>query len=75
MVSHAFVRPVRVFARIALCVAAALPALAQTTTKVNPPVPGKPDDPPFIMNVLALILIVGLIVGASLIPAKRSHQD
>ncbi len=51
---------------------AALPALAQ---ELKPPTPGKVDEPPVIMNILFLIVILAVVVGAFVIPAKRGHQD
>ena len=40
-----------------------------------PPTPSKPDDPPLVMNYMTMILIIGAVVGANLIPSKRGHQD
>ncbi len=42
---------------------------------LTPPTPGKPDDPPLVMNYMTMMLIIGLVVGANLIPSKRGHQD
>jgi len=53
-------------------------ALAQAQPAVqqlSPPTPGRVDDPPVVMNILVLLLVAGLMVGAFLIPAKRGHQD
>ena len=49
--------------------APAPPALLQ------PPVPGKPDEPPVIMNYLTMLIILSAAVGANMIPSKRGHQD
>lgn len=51
---------------------AAMPAIAQ---ELKPPTPGKVDSPPVIMNILFLIVILAIVVGAFVIPAKRGHQD
>ena len=53
----------------------ALPAIAQQRQTVSPPTPGKPDDPPYVMNILTMIVIAGLILGAAFMPSKRGHQD
>jgi hypothetical protein len=53
-------------------------AIAQTAPAVqqlSPPTPGRVDNPPVVMNILVLLLVTGLIVGAFVIPAKRGHQD
>ena len=44
-------------------------------TPVKPPTPRKSDDPPFIWNLFAVIVIAGAIFGANMIPSKRGHQD
>ena len=63
----------------ALCTAG--PALAQSTarkgpaqTSVKPPQPSR-DEKGSAMIYGGLVLIVGLAVGASMIPSKRGHQD
>lgn len=58
----------------------ALPVLAQAAAgdapaPIKPPTPGTPDSPPMVWNVLLAVIIVGLVVGVSLIPSKRGHQD
>jgi hypothetical protein len=59
--------------------AAAMPAAAQTpppaAEPLRPPTPGRPDKPPSAWNYMALVVIGGLVLGASLIPSKRGHQD
>jgi hypothetical protein len=50
-------------------------AQANAPLQLSPPTPGRVDDPPVIMNILVLLLVAALIVGAFLIPAKRGHQD
>lgn len=57
--------------------AVAQPQDGQTpaTPQLRPPTPGKPDDPPVIMNYLSLVVIIAAVVGANLIPSKRGHQD
>gem|GEM_PF-4316697 len=39
------------------------------------PTPAKPDTPPTLMTLLVVFLIAGLTLFASLMPAKRGHQD
>jgi hypothetical protein len=63
----------------ALC--SASPALAQSTarkgpaqTSVKPPQPSK-DEKGSIAIYAGLFAIVGMAVGASMIPSKRGHQD
>ena len=76
------------FAAIGLALTlAGAPAFAQATTTaqngqdpkkdntLKPPTPSKPDDPPVVMTYLAVLLTIGLIAGAALIPSKRGHQD
>jgi|GEM_PF-2528252 len=48
---------------------------ASENERLTPPTPGKPDTPPAITNYLTIVVIVGAVVGASLIPSKRGHQD
>lgn len=60
---------------VAVLAIVALPAIAQQREAVSPPTPGKPDDPPYVMNILTMIIIVGLILGAAFMPSKRGHQD
>jgi hypothetical protein len=40
-----------------------------------PPTLGKPDEPPTVMSFLVMVLIIGAVMGANLIPSKRGHQD
>ena len=42
---------------------------------LRPPTPTKPDDPPAAMSYITMALLIGLLVGAALIPSKRGHQD
>lgn len=59
----------------------ALPSvsLAQATpppsTAISPPRAKTPDKPPLLGNIAVAILVLGVVVGASLIPSKRGHQD
>jgi hypothetical protein len=41
----------------------------------SPPTPSKPDEPPVIMTLIVIAVIAGLVLFASLMPAKRGHQD
>lgn len=41
----------------------------------RPPNPLKPDEPPTIMNFLTMLIIIGVVIGANLIPSRRGHQD
>jgi len=42
----------------------------------RPPIARKADPkPPHLWNMLALIVIVGVVFGANMIPSKRGHQD
>ncbi len=47
----------------------------QLTQSRRPPRPDSPAKPSTLMNYLVLAMIVGGVVGAALIPAKRGHQD
>ncbi len=47
----------------------------QPAPTLAPPTPGKPDNPPVVMNYLTMLLIIASVVGANLIPSKRGHQD
>ncbi len=47
-------------------------ALAQA---IRPPTPRKSDDPPYMWNIFVMIVIVGVVFGANMIPSKRGHQD
>ena len=60
----------------------ASPAQAQPNTKkkgaevrAEPPTPKKSDNPPTLWNYLILIVILGAVFGANMIPSKRGHQD
>lgn len=66
----------------AVLTATAVPALGwqeggrpSTADQVRPPTPRKSDEPPFFMNILAMVAIAGAIFGANMIPSKRGHQD
>ena len=61
-----------ILSSLAVVMLTALPAMAQ---ELKPPTPGKVDDSPAIMNILFLIVILAIVVGAFVIPAKRGHQD
>jgi hypothetical protein len=54
-------------------------ALAQNAppppTTFSPPRAKTPDKPPLLGNIAVAALILGVVVGASLIPSKRGHQD
>ncbi len=60
-------------AAMAALVLAAAPALAQT--ELSPPKPGRVDNPPVVMSILVLLIMVAMLVGAFVIPSKRGHQD
>lgn len=62
-------------AAILACANSLLAQAPAAATQLSPPTPGRVDDPPVIMNILVLLLVTALIVGAFLIPAKRGHQD
>jgi hypothetical protein len=55
------------------------PVLAQSTRTspidLKPPTPPKADKPPAIMNMLILVVIAALIIGATFMPTRRGHQD
>jgi hypothetical protein len=58
----------------ALMTACIAPAV-HAQNAVKPPTPRKSDDPPYIWNIFVLIVVVGVIFGANMIPSKRGHQD
>lgn len=55
------------------------PAMAQegedAPVELRPPQPRKSDEPPFLWNLFAVIVIAGSIFGVNMIPSKRGHQD
>ncbi|MEO1008382.1 MAG: hypothetical protein AAFX79_07430 [Planctomycetota bacterium] len=59
-------------AGVAVLALHAAPALGQT---ISPPRPQSPGDAPVLSNIGIAILVVGAIVGATVIPSKRGHQD
>jgi len=71
----------RLIATAALaCAAFAAPAPAQDGSTpppavLSPPTPGKPDEPPVVMNYLTMLIILSAAIGANMIPSKRGHQD
>ena len=42
---------------------------------LRPPTPRKSDDPPYVWSIFVMIVIVGAVFGANMIPSKRGHQD
>lgn len=60
---------------VATTVAWAQPPAADAPAAPSPPTPGKPDEPPVVMNYFVMLVILGAVIGASLIPSKRGHQD
>lgn len=48
---------------------------SEKDTSVRPPTPFDQPGPPSFMNLLGLVVIIGLGVGAAIIPSKRGHQD
>lgn len=74
-------RSLRFLAAVAIAMGSccAFPAAAQDgaapPAQLAPPVPGKPDEPPVIMNYLTMLIILAAAVGANMIPSKRGHQD
>ncbi len=63
-----------------LLAATSLPVAAQQsgnneTGAPRPPVPSDTDEPPVVMNILTLAIMVALVVGVQAIPSKRGHQD
>lgn len=58
------------------------PSLAQTTQPpkgaiiVAPPTPSKEDTTrPLIMSYLLMVGLIAAVIGANLMPTKRTHQD
>lgn len=43
--------------------------------KINPPTPKRADTPPILWSYFSLLVILGVVVTANLIPSKRGHQD
>lgn len=59
-----------------LCLMMAAPAFGQEGgATIVPPRPGKADTPGVVLPYLLGVVIVGLVVGANLLPSKRGHQD
>lgn len=55
--------------------ASAQAAGASQPQQVTPPRPQQPNKPPVIKNFLVAGVVVIAIVAATVIPAKRGHQD
>lgn len=55
--------------------ALAQPPAPDAAKPPSPPPLGKPDEPPVVMNYFVMLLILGVVIGANLIPSKRGHQD
>lgn len=75
-------RMLRPLAFVAPLVLAALPVIAQVATaeaeKPRPPVPTKAEDlggGHMVMMIIFGALLLAMVVGACLIPAKRGHMD
>ncbi|MEY3231537.1 MAG: hypothetical protein RL689_1626 [Planctomycetota bacterium] len=60
---------------VSATVASAQPPATDAPAAPAPPTPGKPDEPPLVMNYFVMLVILGLVIGANLIPSKRGHQD
>ncbi|NRA58067.1 MAG: hypothetical protein HRU13_08160 [Phycisphaerales bacterium] len=56
---------------------AAMPdvALAQAGQSLRPPAPSQPANPPVIANFLIAGVVLISMIAATVIPAKRGHQD
>ena len=50
-------------------------ASSQLAEPLRPPQAQEPADPPVIRNFLVAGLVVVSIIGATVIPSKRGHQD
>lgn len=50
-------------------------ASSQGAEPLRPPRPQEPADPPVIRNFLVAGIVIISIIGATVIPAKRGHQD
>lgn len=50
-------------------------AAPSQTQSVKPPAPQQPSKPPVLSNLLIASVVVVSIVAATVIPAKRGHQD
>lgn len=48
---------------------------AEVDERPRPPTPGKKDSPTTLLYYGIAVVLLGLIVGANAIPAKRGHQD
>jgi hypothetical protein len=53
----------------------ALAQAAKAAEPLRPPTPGKADQPPMLMIVLLSIVLIALVIGATLMPSRRGHQD
>jgi len=62
-------------AGVALACASAAVALQDGAQPPSPPRPEAPGDPPVLANFMVAVLVIGLVVGATVIPSKRGHQD
>lgn len=67
--------PLGAFAGLAMTATHALAQAAKAAEPLRPPTPGKADEPPMLMIVLLSIVLVALVIGATLIPSRRGHQD
>jgi hypothetical protein len=61
----------------------ATPAMAQQPSggkpaaeqKISPPTPKRADTAPILWSYFSILVILGVVVTANLIPSKRGHQD
>jgi hypothetical protein len=61
---------------LALACLAALPAAVPAQdARPKAPVPSKTGQPPKVMNMITLVVILGIGLGVQAIPSKRGHQD
>jgi hypothetical protein len=66
---------------LALSCVAAPTSLAQPAGKalerpqVKPPKAQKADQPNTFANILGMVIMAGVVLGASVIPSRRGHQD
>ncbi|MBC7835551.1 MAG: hypothetical protein H7Y88_10705 [Phycisphaerales bacterium] len=52
------------------------PGQNQAASELRPPIPSLPSKPASnFMMILVGVILTGLVVGANMIPSKRSHQD
>lgn len=63
------------WAGLLLTVATAQAQPSKPEVQIKPPVPSKVESPPIVWTSLMVLVVAGAMIGATMMPAKRGHQD